>query len=174
MWWLKSAGIVMVIASSGVWGLLGARKLKERVEELKNLRLALNFLEKEITYMHTPLSSALRKTAYFCEPPLSCFFLACLEKLDKKAGVTAAEAWMSGLKELRKISNLKEEDIELLKTASMQIGMSDTYEQRKFFSLLQEELKIMEEKAVKEAERSGKLWSYGGFIFGALLVLLFI
>ncbi|SHG65334.1 stage III sporulation protein AB [Thermosyntropha lipolytica DSM 11003] len=174
MGWLKAAGIVLVIAGSGLWGLMGARRLAQRVEELKNLRLALNFLEKEITYMHTPLSSAFKKTAYFCAPPLSCFFLACSERLDKKAGVTAAEAWMTGLKELQKISSLKPEDIELLKTVAMQIGMSDTYEQHKFLALLQEELKIIEQKAREEAQTGGKLWSYGGFILGALLVLLFI
>lgn len=174
MWWLKSSGAVLIIASSGLWGLMGARNLRKRVKELKNLRLALNFLEKEITYMHSPLSSALKKTAYFCEPPLSCFFLTCAEKLDQKAGVTAAEAWMSGIGELKKSSSLKTEDIELLKTAALQIGMSDTYEQHKVFSLLQEELKIMEQKAIKEAESGEKLWSYGGFIMGALLVLLLI
>lgn len=174
MLWLKSVGIVLIIACSGLWGLMGARNLKKRVDELKNLRIALNFLEKEITYMHTPLSHALKKTGYFCEPPLAYFFFLSAEKLDKKAGVTASEAWMSGLEELKKRSSLKNEDIELLKTAAMQIGMSDTYEQKKFFSMLQEELKIMEEKAGKEAQAGEKLWSYGGFILGALVVLLFI
>ncbi|MBO8159209.1 hypothetical protein [Thermosyntropha sp.] len=174
MLWLKSAGVILVILSSGIWGLMGARNLQLRVEQLKDLRMALNFLEKEIAYMHTPLSSALRKTGYFCASPIRWLFLESAERLERKEGRTAYEAWLSGVYKLERASSLKTEDIELLKTGAMQIGISDVYEQRKFFSMLQEELKIMEEKAEKEAESGVKLWSYGGFILGAVIVLLFI
>ena len=48
-----------------------------------------------------------------------------------------------------------------------QLGMSDVYEQRKFFTFIQEELKGQEEKAIEEVKSGQKLWSYaGGFILG--------
>jgi stage III sporulation protein AB len=52
--------------------------------------------------------------------------------------------------------------------------MSDAAEQKKVFNLLQEELRMQEEKAREELKSGRKLWAYGGFIMGAVVVLLLI
>ena len=59
----KTIGIALIIGGFGGFGLGRARRFEKRVEELKNLRLALGFLEKEITCTYTPLSRALSRTA---------------------------------------------------------------------------------------------------------------
>jgi stage III sporulation protein AB len=69
MLWLKTMGICLTIAGFGVWGLNGARRYSRRLAQLKDLRLALGFLEKEIIYMHTPLTRAMERTARFAQPP---------------------------------------------------------------------------------------------------------
>ncbi|MGI6412490.1 MAG: hypothetical protein ACOXZ5_02310 [Syntrophomonadaceae bacterium] len=171
---LKTIGIAFIIAGFGGWGLLGASRSENRVRQLRNLRMAILFLEKEVTYMYTPLSAALGKTARFTDKPIYYLFEVSSLRLKEKQGVTAAEAWMEGLRYMAKFSDLQKADIELLARLASQLGMSDADEQKKIFKLVQEEIKIQEEKAVLTSESTRRLWSYGGFILGALVVLLLL
>jgi stage III sporulation protein AB len=134
----------------------------------------MNFLEKEITCMHTPLSQALLQTAKFSISPVNMLFRETSVQLHGKLGLTASEAWSRGLDRLRKESALSEDDLELLSSVAMQIGMSNVDEQKKFFTLIQEELRIQEEKSLAEVESGRKIWAYGGFILGTMVVLLLI
>jgi len=171
---LKTLGIALIIGGFGLWGLSRAWSIEKRVEELKNIRLALGFLEKEITCTHTPLSHALVRTAYFCEPPTAVLFEESGKLLQSRQGATAGEAWRAGMKKLASNSALTAGDINLLESIAAQLGMSDANEQRKVFELLQEELKMQEEKAREEVKSGHKLWTYGGFIVGTAVVILLI
>lgn len=174
MSWFKLMGTALIIAGFGTWGLSGAKAVEKRTWELKEFIFAIAFLEKEITYMQTPLSRAMEKTASMCQAPVSEFFRAVARELKAGKGFTASEAWMQGLEPLRTASHLKAADIELLAAAANQLGAADSTEQRKFFILLQEQLKVQEEKARQEQAANQKLWSYGGFILGTVIVLLLL
>ncbi len=170
----KMIGTALIISSLGAWGLSGARGIGKRTEELKELRFAIAFLEKEITYMNTPLTRALERTARMCQHPVSSLFMESAISLKAGKGLTAGEAWMNGIENLSVTSNLKKTDLEILGTAAHHLGVSDSSDQRKFLALLQEEIKIQEEKAHQEQAANQKLWSYGGFILGIVIVLLLI
>ncbi|MDD3853221.1 MAG: stage III sporulation protein AB [Syntrophomonadaceae bacterium] len=174
MLWLKTIGIVLVMTGFGSWGLNQARRIRSRVEQLAGLRLGLNFLLKEITYIHTPLPQALKRTAQFSAYPVSVIFKEVACCLEEKQGNTASEAWQKGMQKLSFYSELTLADLELLSTLGYQIGMSDAKEQERVFLLVQEELKLLEEEAVKACESGQKLWSYSGFVLGAVVVLLLI
>lgn len=170
----KTVGIALIIGGFGGFGLGRARRFEKRVEELKNLRLALGFLEKEITCTYTPLSRALSRTAIFCKKPVSQLFQESAGLLQVGEGITAGEAWMKGLEKLARDSSLNDGDLQLLNSVAAQLGMSDAAEQKKVFNLLQEELRMQEEKARDELKSGHKLWTYGGFIMGTVVVLLLI
>lgn len=174
MLWLKTIGIAFTIAGFGGWGLARAGKLTRRAQQLRELRMAIDFLEKDISYAQMPLSRAMERTANFCHAPVAQLFQESAYRLKNRAGITAREAWQEGLKVLGRDSDLHNQDIELLATAALQLGMSDAASQRNFFILLQEEIKILETRALQEVDSGHKLWSYGGFILGAVVVLLFI
>jgi len=170
----KTLGIALIIGGFGGFGLSGARRFEKRVNELKNMRMALGFLEKEITCGFTPLSRALAQTAQFCEKPVSLLFAESSRLLRSREGITADEAWRTGLATMAAQSNLNPKDVSLLDTIAVQLGRSDADEQGKMFDLLQEELRIQEEKAREELGSGHKLWTYGGFIMGAVVVLLLL
>ncbi|HQA08383.1 MAG TPA: hypothetical protein PLM20_09260 [Syntrophomonadaceae bacterium] len=174
MLWLKTIGICLTIAGFGIWGLGGARHFNRRVTQLKDLRLALGFLEKEIIYMHTPLTRALERTARFAHPPVNQLFREASRHLYSKEGATAQEAWLIGLKKLAQTGDLDKKELAVLEAVAPQLGMSDADQQGKFVRLIQEELKLMEDQAAREVEAGQKIWSYGGFILGAVVVLLLL
>lgn len=174
MIWLKTLGMACVISGFGSYGLLGARRMKNRVEQIKNLRLSLAMLEKEITYLHTPLSIALQRTSRSAAAPVRVFFEESARRLQDRQGTSIAEAWEAALDKLSSASDLAEEDLQNLRAVSAQLGSSGIEEQKKLFLLLQEQLKIQEENARMSMESGRKLWSYGGFILGATIVLILI
>jgi stage III sporulation protein AB len=174
MLWLKTMGICLTIAGFGVWGLNRARRYSRRVAQLKDLRMALGFLEKEIIYMHTPLTRAMERTARFAQPPVENLFWAAALHLQNREGATAREGWLIGLQSLAQSGDLNKNDLTILETVSSQLGVSDAAEQGKFVRLIQEELKLLEEQAAQEMDAGQKIWSYGGFILGAVVVLLLL
>lgn len=170
---LKLAGTALVIGGMGLYGVARAGSSERRVIQLTDLRLSLNFLEKEITGMHTPLPRALTRTAGFAGWPVSSLYKETAVRLTGRS-TTAAEAWSCGLKKFQTVSDLTDTDLELLKTAGPQLGMSDTTEQHRFLALLQEEIAVQTEKARQEAATAQRIWTYAGFILGAMIVLLLI
>ncbi|MDR1617324.1 MAG: hypothetical protein LBR98_10080 [Syntrophomonadaceae bacterium] len=172
--WLKVLGGILIVAGCGVWGLLEAKKIRRRLEQIKELRLALNFLEKDITLMYVPLSEALDNAGDFCDGGIGCFFRRGAASLREKSGITAGEAWRSGLAELKKHSALREPELRLLEGVAEQIGISEAGEQRKCLDLVSEQLKIIETRNYENMENNQKLWVYGGFVLGAVVVLLLI
>lgn len=174
MIWLKILGIACVISGFGSYGLMGARRMSNRVEQIKNLRLSLAMLEKEISYLHTPLSIALQRTSRSAAPPVRVFFEESARRLQDRQGISIMEAWDAALDKLRSASDLAEEELANLRAVSAQLGSSGIDEQQKIFLLLQEQLKIQEENARAALESGRKLWSYGGFILGATVVLILI
>jgi stage III sporulation protein AB len=131
----------------------------------------MGYLEKEITYMHTPLSLALEHTANMISPPLQILFKESSHNLLSRQGISVTEAWESALTRLREQADLHDEDLQVLQTAAAQLGVSGIEQQKQYFLLLQEQLKIQEEKARQKADSERKLWSYGGFILGITVVL---
>lgn len=171
---LKMLGVACIIAGFGSYGLLGARRMKNRVEELKLVRGSLGVLEKEISYLQTPLTKALQRTAQLTRPPVQLLFSESCRRLQDRQGTSIVEAWDQALYKLSAASDLAEEDLEILRAASSQLGSSGVEEQKKLFQLLQEQLKMQEENARSALESGRKLWGYGGFILGATVVLLLL
>ncbi len=171
MLWLKTMGIALVIAGCGGGGLMGARKVDKRVEQIRAIRQAMGYLEKEITYLQTPLSLALEHTARMTSWPLQGLFAGCASNLANRQGISVKEAWQDALRRFQQQADLNHDDIQILSTAANQLGASGIEQQKQFFALLQEQLKIQEEKARSKAESERKLWSYGGFLLGTTVVL---
>ncbi len=174
MLWLKTMGIVLVVTGFGSFGLMGARSIEKRVEQIRNIRVAMGLLEKEISYLHTPLSLALHRSAQCVQEPARSLFSNCAQSLQDRQGQTISEAWSRSLKIMGKISDLKQTDLEILLSVSTQMGMSGAESQKKLFSLVQAQLKVQEEEARREVESGRKIRAYGGFILGATVVLLLI
>lgn len=174
MLWLKTMGVAMVIAGCGGAGLMRAARIDNRVEQIKAARQAMGYLEKEITYLQTPLPLALEHTAALSAEPINILFAESARLLLKRQGVSVKEAWADALIRLGRQADLQADDLQIINSAGNQLGASGIEQQKQCFLLLQEQLKIQEEKAREKAESERKLWSYGGFILGTTVVLFMV
>lgn len=170
----KILGATLIVSGLGGWGLSGARRLRERARHLQQLSMAFGYLEKEITCIYNPLSLALANTAKFAPEPVAQLFSVSSRLLQGRSGITARDAWLEGAEQLALVSPLQEEDLLLIRSAADQLGASDAFQQRKFLSLIQEHLNTAEQTARARAQAEHKLYAYGGFIAGLVVVLLLI
>lgn len=174
MVYIKIIGIALVIGGCGVLGLNNAWRVRRRVEELKNLRVAMHSLENEITCLYTPLSRALSRCADIVEAPARILFAKSFAALNSKQGITAAEAWNAGVDKLEEVAVLEKEDIKVLRLLSTQIGMSNVAEQKKLFNFLQAELQKQEKKAAQKRQAEERIFAYGGFLIGMMIAIILI
>ena len=174
MLWPKLLGVILIIGGCGCYGLMSANRLHHRVEQLLNMRLALACLEKEINYLRTPLPAALSQAARGAAEPARSLFASTSQDLQTREGITINEAWQHNVRSLYQQTNLNGQDLELLLIMAPQLGTSGGEEQVKLLTMVQEQLKVQEDKARLEEEHGRKLRVYGGFAFGAAVVLLLL
>lgn len=170
----KLLGVILIIGGCGCYGLRSADRLRKRVAQLVDIRLALACLEKEINYLHTPLPAALSRAAQGAAEPARSLFTGTSRDLQTREGITVNEAWQRNLRSLGSYTDLNSQDLELLQIISPQLGMSGVEEQVKLLAMVQEQLKVQEGKARLEEDSGRKLRIYGGFAFGATVVLLLL
>lgn len=171
---LKLGGIIAIIGGFGYLGLTSAWLIRKRAEELKNLRIAMGILEKEITCFFTPLTLALSRCAPLVQFPANIFFQHTASALKQRKGITAFEAWQAGINSLAEVSAFKSEDVKLIDSLVNQLGMGDIDDQKKAFLRIDQELKLQEEKVRSKFYSEGKMLSYGGFLLGITVTILLI
>lgn len=169
---LKLVGAVMVIAASGLSGLVVAGNYSRRPRDLRSLRAALQMLETEVAYSATYLPEALRQVAGRCDQATAPLFLRAADELSSMSGVTAAEAWEKALDHYCPGTALKSGDLSILRNLGGSLGISDKEDQIKHLRLAMEQLSAESAAAEEDASRNVKLWSYLGFLGGLLAVLL--
>lgn len=170
----KLVGAGLIVGAAGWSGLSKANRLARRTAGLRRLRLALNYLEKEIGYARNPLPQALQNTARVIDGPEAELFAASARVLASSRNASAQEAWTSGMSELRRTGIFTGEDLAMIGMLGGRIGGSDAPDQVQVLELAAEELRVQEEKARETENNEKNLWIYGGFLSGTLISILLI
>lgn len=169
---LKLCGALIVIFALGGAGILTAKNYQQHPQQIKSIRIAFRMLETEIAYAATPLPEALAKISGYFSLPVALLFSCTREALLSGEGLTATEAWGVALTAFAPQASLKDEDLEILQHFGSGLGNSDREEQVKNLKLVQEQLKVQEQKAETEREKNEKLWRTLGFLMGAVVALI--
>ena len=168
---MKLLGSLLVLAASGLTGLRMAGSCRRRPGELAALRSGLQLLETEIVYGSTPLPAALRQVAAGLSGPAARLFDQAAAALESGRGITGGEGWTRALEAYYPASALRPEDAAALRLLGSSLGASDRREQVKHLNLCRERLAHLEGQAQDHAGRYGRVWGYGGFLTGLLVVL---
>ncbi|MFW6270480.1 MAG: hypothetical protein ACOC4G_10395 [Bacillota bacterium] len=169
----KIGGGLLVLVSSTVLGWVKGSTYINRVRQLEQLQLVLTLLETEIKYNQKMLPDIFFSVSRQLNPPLKDLFLETAKSLNNNQGQLFSEIWKKQLKKNKKKNALWENDIQIMKEWGSQIGRTSLAEQTNINDMTLEKLKFAQKKARKNAEKNVKLFRYGGFLLGFLLIVLF-
>ncbi|MCG3085729.1 stage III sporulation protein SpoAB [Anoxybacillus sp. LAT_35] len=170
---MKWIGAVCIILATTWSGFEASRLLRERTKQLRQLKMALQSLEAEIMYGHTPLIDASLRLSQQLSRPLSWLFESFAQKLQKGT-MNARQAWEESLHEVWKMTALKEGELEIMKQFGETLGQYDHEIQQNYIRLTMVHLEREEGDAIEKQQRYEKMMKSLGVLTGILIVLLLI
>lgn len=168
---VKLIGALFIMVATTVIGFEASRHLSDRPQQLRALRSALQSLEAEIMYGHTPLHEASRRLAAQLSKPLSSFFDSFAKKLTDTE-TTVKEAWVASLHEVWKATAFKKSEFEIMRQFGETLGRHDRFSQQKHIMLTLSHLEREEANAVQAQMKYEKMVKSLGFLSGLLLIIL--
>lgn len=170
---IKIFGAILIIVATTWTGFEASKHLSERPRQLRLLKSALQSLEAEIMYGHTPLDEAARRISTQMTKPLSSFFAGFADKLTGME-TTVKIAWEESLNEIWKKTALKQVEYEIMKQFGETLGRHDRLSQQKQILLALTHLDREEKNAIDMQQRYEKMVKSLGFLGGLLLIILLI
>ncbi|WP_042355087.1 stage III sporulation protein SpoIIIAB [Bacillus rubiinfantis] len=168
---VKLIGAIFIIVATTVIGFEVSRQFSERPKQLRALKTALQSLEAEIMYGHTPLHEAARRLSEQLSNPLSAFFDSFARKLTNSE-TTVRDAWETSLREVWKSTALKTGEFEIMKQFGETLGRHDRFSQQKQIMLTLSHLEREEANAIQAQIKYEKMVKSLGFLSGLLLIIL--
>ncbi|RFU65661.1 stage III sporulation protein SpoIIIAB [Peribacillus glennii] len=168
---LKLIGAAIIILATTWAGFEASRHLSQRPRQLRQLKVALQSLEAEIMYGHTPLADAASRLSKQMPKPLSWFFESFSSKLTS-GETTVKIAWDESLKEVWKWLALKQGEFEILSQFGETLGRHDRYHQQKQIMLTMAHLEREENDALDRQGKYEKMVRSLGFLSGLLLIIM--
>ncbi len=170
---IKIIGALFILLSTSWAGFEASRYLTERPRQLRILKVALQSLEAEITYSHTPLHEATRKISQQLQKPVSWFFETFSKKLTEQE-ISVKKAWEESLMDIWKLTAFKSGEFEILKQFGENLGKYDMVTQQKHIHLALKHLDREEAEAVEKQRKYEKMAKSLGFLSGLLLIILLL
>jgi stage III sporulation protein AB len=168
---IKLIGAALIIAATTWTGIEASKQLSERPKQLRLLKSALQSLEAEIMYGHTPLHEASRKLSSQLQKPISLIFESFAAKLTESE-TTVRTAWEESLKEVWKSTAFKQGEYEILRQFGETLGRHDRVSQQKQIILTITHLEREEVDACDRQVKYEKMVKSLGFLSGLLLIIL--
>ncbi|GAB6929857.1 stage III sporulation protein SpoIIIAB [Paenibacillus sp. JCM 10914] len=169
---LKLVGAILVIGSGTLAGFYQAQQFAARPRQIRELMLALQRLETEISYGFTPLPDALERIGASLREPLRSIFDSSAQYMRPSYGLSARDSIRKAIGENWKRSAMKSAEREVLEQLSTVLGTSDRQDQVKHIALAALQLKHEEAAARDDQIKYEKMSKSLGLLIGALIVIL--
>ncbi|HZK25849.1 MAG TPA: stage III sporulation protein AB [Oscillospiraceae bacterium] len=173
--WIKWLGAVLILAAALMWGNLQAAKLRARVRELEEFRLALRLLAAEIGYTATPLPRALEQVGKrLGNQGVQAFLAAVRQQLQDPQTADASTAWLAAVHSVKPLLCLTPEDWAVVARASAGLGGLGRDDQLKQLAAAETQLAAQAVEAAALCASNEKMWRYLGALSGLTVVILLL
>ena len=166
---IKVIILFMIFISSTFIGILIAKTYKNRVIDLEEMKNALNMLETKMKFTYDPIPEIFKEISRSAKQGISDIFLKASENMKVQV---AGTAWNMALDSSK--TNMKDEDVEVLKRLNKLLGKTDIDGQISEIKLTNSFLEKQIEKSIKEQEKNEKLYKTLGMIIGLTVVIILI
>lgn len=167
---IKYIMLFFIFITSIIIGKTISQKYKERLEELEDIKNCLEMFKTKIKYTYEPLKDV------FCDisrqaskTNISKIFKNASENLESKL---ATQSWIQAIENTP--TNLKKEDLDILKNLSKLLGKSELEGQISQIEITVEFLQRQINDAQFEKQKNEKLYNKLGPIIGLVIVIMLI
>lgn len=162
--------LALIIATTSLIGFFLAKQYKDRLKELKDVRLAMNMLETKMKLTKEPIAHIFEEISHKLETQkISTLFSKAADHMEY---TTASNAWEEALRIVK--TNLTKEDLDMLRTFGKMIGKTDLEGQIKEIELTNILLDQQAEDARIKKQKNGKMYQSLGVISGLALCIILI
>ena len=159
--------LFLILLGTSLIGKFLAKKYVYRLEELEEIKNALNILKTKIKFTYEPIPEIFGEIAQAtCKSVGQVFRLA----KENMATNTANIAWEKAVEESE--NNLIQEDKYVLKTLSKLLGQTDVEGQISQIEITQKFLETQLKEAQQQKEKNEKLYSKLGTTIGLAIVII--
>ncbi len=163
---IKYIILFLILIISSVIGRMLSKKYVHRLEELEEMKSALNILKTKIKFTYEPIPEIFEEISKTSIKNIGNIFKRAKEKMNTK---TANEAWEEAVIETE--SNLKEDDKNVLKALSKLLGQTDMEGQISQIEITEKFLDTQIKEAEEEKRKNEKLYTRLGTIMGLAMVI---
>ncbi len=172
MFYIKFTLLFFVFISSTSIGFLIAKKYSDRTKELEAFLELMNLLQNKIRFTRVTLYEAFEELAKVQSNDFTKqISLIFSEKIKKK---NSYNSWNETIEEIKTKTNLKSEDIELIKRIGKTLGKTDVEGQLSELKNFCIELQGKIKSAKEEQKKNEKLYRSLGTLTGLIIIIILL
>lgn len=169
MQFIKYCMLFLVFLSATLIGKYISQKYKFRLDELEEMKNALNIFKSKIKFTYEPIPEIFKEISLNASKNISNIFDIAIKNMKKD---NANIAWEKSVDEC--VTNLNKEDKQVLKTLSKLLGQTDSEGQISQIEITQNFIDVQIKNAQEEKQKNEKLYSRLGTTIGlAIVIILF-
>lgn len=159
--------LFVILVACSLIGKYISKKYVIRVNELEEIKNALNMLKTKIKFIYEPIPEIFEEIAQVTSKNIGQIFYLAKEKMKNQ---TANVAWEEAIEECE--NNLTREDKQVLKTLSKLLGQTDADGQTSQIEITQKFLETQLKEAQEQKVKNEKLYSKLGTTIGLAIVII--
>ena len=159
--------LFLILVSSTLIGKFLSKKYVYRLEELEDIKNALNLLKTKIKFTYEPIPEVFEEISKNVNKNVGSIFTSAKEEMKDK---TASEAWELAVEKTE--CNLKKEDKKIIKTLSKLLGQTDVEGQISQIEITEDFLEGQIKEADEERKKNEKLYTRLGTVLGLAIVII--
>lgn len=159
--------LFLILVTCSLIGRYLSKKYVMRVNELEEMKNALNMFQSKIKFTYEPIPEIFEEIAKNTSRSIGQVFSSAKEKMKTS---TANIAWEEAVEESQ--NNLTKEDRYVLKTLSKLLGQTDVDGQTSQIEITQKFLETQLKEAQEQREKNEKLYSKLGTTIGLAIVII--
>ena len=164
---IKYLILFLILIISTLIGRTMAKKYVYRVEELEEIKVALNILKTKIRFTYEPIPEIFTEIAQNTTRNVKNIFLNAKKKMKES---TAETAWQESVDEAN--ANLNNEDKRAIKTLAKLLGQTDSEGQISQIEITEKFIEEQIQDAISSRQKNEKLYTRLGTILGMTIVII--
>ena len=166
---IKYIILFLIFISANLIGKIIAKKYTDRLQELEEMKNALNIFKSKIKFTYQPIPEIFEEISNNSNRNIANIFKSSRENMEN---LSAEEAWIKAIEESK--NNLTKEDKNTLKMLSKLLGQTDVNGQISQIEITENFLETQIKQAQEEKQKNEKLYIRLGTTIGLVIVIILI